>query len=93
MSDDPTEALKAYLESKPLVCQEVQNILNLQRTDQEACDALRTYLLSQMYGSLRQQNPMLAAVEEARQARDINWWWLLYELGWEPREKVEDIPW
>ncbi len=97
MTDDPTDALKEVIQSHASIREGVQAILDHQRTaevsDQEACNALKTYILGQMYGPLRQTNPMLAAVEEVRQARDISWLWLLYELGWEAKETVEDIPW
>lgn len=78
MFDDPTEALREYIKSKSGVGEEVQRILDRLRTagasDQEACDALQTFILGQMYGSLRKTNPMLAVVEEAKQVRDLGWW-------------------
>lgn len=97
MIEEPTEALKEFIQTHESVRDGVQAVLDRQRaaggSGQEAYDALKTYLLGQMYGPLRQTNPLLAAVEEARQARDLNWWWLLYELGWEARETVDNIPW
>ncbi len=103
MPEDPTEALKEFIQSHVSMRDGVQAVLDHQRealgSDQEAHDAPleptswgRCMALGQMYGSLRQTNLMLAAVEEVRQARDINWWWLLCELGWGARETAEDIP-
>ena len=96
MFDDPTEALKEVIQSRANLRDGVRVVLDRQRaalaSDQEACDALKTYILGQMYGVLRQTNPMRAAVEEAEKARDLGWWWLLYELGWKASGAVEDLP-
>ena len=96
MSNDPTEALKEVIQSHASLRDEVRAVLDHQRkalaSDEEACDALKTYVLGQMYGALRQTDPMRAAVEEAEKARDLGWWWLLYELGWKASSAVEDLP-
>lgn len=85
MFDDPTEALKEAIQSHAGIRDGVRAVLDHQceagGSDQEACDALKTYILGQMYGTLRHTDPMRAAVEEAEKARDLGWWWLLYELG------------
>lgn len=97
MFDDPTEAITAFIQANARVREGVQAILDHQRaagvTDSEASEALKTYTLGQMYGSLRQREPFRAAFEEARAARDIDWWRLLFDLGWSSNEVAGDIPW
>lgn len=96
MYPDPTEALKAAIQSRSVLREGVQDILTHQRqaqaADEEAADALQTYILGQMYSELRKLNPLLAAYEEARAAEDIGWWRLLFALGWKDDESGEGIP-
>lgn len=96
MYPDPTEAIKETILARGFLREGVQDILAHQReaqaTDEEAADALQTYILGQMYGELRKSNPLLAAYEEARAAEDIAWWRLLYSLGWRDGDSVQELP-
>lgn len=90
---DLTEAVKEAIQAHGFLRNGARDVLRHQQTPDEAADALETYILGQALPEARRLNPILAAVLGALVKQRVDWVSLAYELGWEPPDTVEEIPW
>lgn len=87
MSDDPTTAVGEIIKAKNQLRSGVEVVLRFQHAEgadeDNAAEALKTYIIAQMLRELRQSNPLLSAFIGAMAEREVYWWRLLSDLGWE----------
>ncbi len=84
-----TDAVREAIQTHGYLRDGARDVLQHQRSVDDAAGALQTYILGQALPEVRRLNPILAAVLGALVQQRVDWVSLAYDLGW---QWPEDIP-